>query len=162
SGTALVTVTQASVASVAVSPASGSVPVGQTLQLTATLQDVNGNPLTGRTVTWTSSNPSVATVSTSGVVTGVTVGAATITAASEGQSGTAAITVTAVVVPVASVTVSPATATLQVGQTTQLTATPKDAGGNPLSGRTITWSSGNAAVATVIVAGPAVFAVTSP
>src|SRR5438067_10795671 len=50
--------------------------------------------------------------------------------------------------PVASVVVSPATASLLVGQTTQLTATPKDANGNTLSGRAITWSSSNT-VATV-------------
>src|SRR5207248_4994386 len=44
-------------------------------------------------------------------------------------------------------------ARLQVGQTTQLTATPQDAGGNPLAGRAITWSSGNASVATVSQSG---------
>src|SRR5439155_653910 len=73
------------------------------------------------------------------------------TAASVGKSGTAAITVTTV--PVASVTVSPATATVQVGQTMQLAAAPKDANGNSLSGRTITWASGSTAVATVSASG---------
>ena len=50
---------------------------------------------------------------------------------------------------VATVAVSPAAASVGVGQTVQLTATPKDASGNPLTGRTITWASGNAALATV-------------
>jgi len=55
--------------------------------------------------------------------------------------------------PVASVTVTPATASVQAGQTTQLTATPKDAGGTPLSGRAVTWSSDNTAAATVNASG---------
>src|SRR5207244_7837774 len=51
-------------------------------------------PLSGRTVTWSSSNTAVATVSTSGLVSGVAPGSITISATSEGKSGTAAITVT--------------------------------------------------------------------
>ena len=151
SGTAAVTVSSVPVASVAVSPTSASVSVGQTEQLAATPKDANGNPLTGRTVTWSSGNTAVATVSASGLVTGVSAGAATITAASEGQSGSAAITVTSV--PVASVAVSPASASVQTGQAVQLTATPKDANGNPLSGRTIVWTSSNTAAASVNTSG---------
>ena len=150
SGTASITVT-VPVASVTVSPASASVPAGQTAQLTATPKDVNGNPLSGRVVTWASSNTSVATVSSSGLVTGKVAGSAMITATSEGQSGTSAITV--VHVPVASVTVSPSSASVPAGSALQLTATPKDAAGNPLSGRTIAWSSSNTAVATVSSSG---------
>ena len=151
SGTAAITVTNIPVASVTVSPASASVPSGQTVQLTATVKDANGNTLSGRVVTWTSSNTSVATVSGSGLVTGGVAGSATITATSEGQSGTSAITVTSV--PVASVTVSPPSASVGVGQTVQLTATPKDANGNTLPGRVVTWSSGNTAAATVSSSG---------
>jgi hypothetical protein len=72
------------------------VAVGATVQLTATLKDANGNTLTGRTVAWTTSNASFATVnSSSGLVSGVAAGSATITATSEGKSGTSAVTVTA-------------------------------------------------------------------
>jgi uncharacterized protein YjdB len=138
------------VASVVVSPATASVLVGQTTQLTATLRDAENNQLTGRTITWSSSNPAVATVNGSGLVSGVGQGGATITATSEGQSGSAAITVNvAQPAPVASVTVTPATDSLEVGQTTQLTAVTRDANGNVLTGRAIAWSSSNAAVATV-------------
>ena len=151
SGTASVTVTAVPVASVTVTPASASVNEGNTVQLTATPKDVNGNPLSGRVVTWASSNTSVATVSSSGLVTGKVAGSAMITATSEGQSGTSAITV--VHVPVASVTVSPSSASVPAGSALQLTATPKDAAGNPLSGRTIAWSSSNTAVATVSSSG---------
>ncbi|HEV8263322.1 MAG TPA: Ig-like domain-containing protein, partial [Gemmatimonadales bacterium] len=145
--TAAITITNLPVASVTVSPAAASVTVGQTVQLAATPKDASGNPLSGRVVTWATSNAAVATVSGSGLVTGGAAGTATITASSEGKNGTAAITVT--VVPVATVTVSPAAASVPVGQTVQLAATPKDASGNPLSGRVVTWATSNAAVATV-------------
>src|SRR6184192_451112 len=135
------------VASVSVTPATATIGVGQTAQYAAITRDAFGNPLGGRTVTWSSSNPAVATVNGAGQATGVAVGAATLTATSEGKSGTAAITVTTV--PVASVTVSPATASVPAGQGVQLTATLKDANGNTLTGRTVTWSSDNTAVATV-------------
>jgi len=147
SGTASVTVAGAPVASVTVTPASASVQAGQTQQLTATLKDANGNILTGRTVTWSSNNTSVATVSSSGLVTAKVAGSATITATSEGKSGTSALTVTPV--PVASVTVAPASASVAVGATLQLTATPKDANGNPLTGRVVTWQSSNNTIAGV-------------
>jgi len=151
SGTSAITVTNVPVASVTVSPTAAGVTVGATTQLTATPKDANGTALSGRVVTWATSNAAAATVSASGLVTGVAAGSATITATSEGQSGTAALTVTNV--PVASVTVSPATASLTVGATTQLTATPKDANGTALSGRVVTWGTSNAAIATVSASG---------
>jgi len=135
------------VASVSVTPGTATIGVGQTAQYAAITRDAFGNPLGGRTVTWSSSNPAVATVNGAGQATGVAVGAATLTATSEGKSGTAALTVTNV--PVASVTVSPASASVPAGQTVQLTVTPRDANGNPLSGRTVTWASSNPGVATV-------------
>src|SRR5436309_1883487 len=60
-------------------------------------------------------------------------------------SDTATVTVAGCVAPVAAVTVSPAAPTVPVGQTAQLTATPQDASGNPLTGRVITWQSSNGA-----------------
>src|SRR6266571_3808376 len=93
----LVGLLSGAVVSVTVSPATPSVLVGATVQLTATPKDANGNPLSGRTVTWATSSASMATVSGTGLVTGVAAGTATITATSEGKSGTAAITVTATV-----------------------------------------------------------------
>ena len=147
SGISSISVSNVSVASVAVTPASATIQVSQTQQLAATLKDASGNTLSGRAVSWSSSNPSVATVSGSGLVTGIAPGSATLSATSEGQSGTAAIAVTTV--PVAAVAVTPASAGIQVGQTVQLTATPQDGSGSPLSGRAVTWASSNGLVVTV-------------
>ncbi len=63
------------------------------MHLTATLKDASGKVLGGRSVTWASSTLGMATVSTGGFVTGVAVGPVTITATSEGQSGSATVTV---------------------------------------------------------------------
>src|SRR5947208_9962516 len=146
-----VTVTSVPVASLQISPASANVFVGQTLPLTATTKDAAGNTLTGRPVAWASSNPSVVTVSSSGQVAGVTQGSVAITATSESKTATATINVA--IVPVASVRVSPASASLPVGQTLQLTATPQDSAGNPLTARPVTWTSSNPSVATVSTSG---------
>ena len=147
SGTATVTVGPPPVATVNVTPPTASVSVGQSTTLQAQTLDAAGAPLTGRTIAWSSSSTGTATISQTGVVTGVAAGTATITATSEGQSGTSTVTVTAV--PVATVSVAPTTLPLQVGQTGTLTATTRDAGNNVLTGRTVTWSSANTGVATV-------------
>jgi uncharacterized protein YjdB len=149
-GSATITVTAVPVASVTVSPASASIVVGGTQQLSAVTKDSAGNTLTGRVVTWSSSDTVVATVSSSGLVTARGAGSATITATSEGKSGTAAITT---IVPVATVTVSPASASILVGATRQLSAVTKDAAGNTLTGRVVTWSSSNTTIATVNASG---------
>jgi hypothetical protein len=158
------------VATVDISPPSAIIAVGGTVQLTASLKDAGGEPLYGRVVTWASDAPGVADVSPNGLVTGKTAGGpVTITATSEGQSGTSSVTVTATAEPVASVEVAPSSASIAVGGTVQLTATPKDAGGQPLTGRTITWASNATGVATVsttglvtgVAAGPATVTATS-
>ncbi len=83
----------APVATIAVAGPGGSLLVGDSAQLVDTLRDAQGNVLSGRTVSWTSSATAVATVSASGVVVGVAAGTATITATSEGVSGSIDVTV---------------------------------------------------------------------
>jgi hypothetical protein len=134
--------------SISVQPASATIDVGRTVQLTATAR-----PKKTTSFTWTSSNGSVATVSSTGLVTAVSAGTVTITAAAGGATGRSTITVRAASVPVASVTVTPNPAAVQVGSTIQLTATPKDANGTPLPGRTITWSTSATGIATVSSSG---------
>lgn len=82
----------APVASVAVSPATLTLSVGDSVALHATALDANGNVLS-RAVTWTSSDSTVARVFFDGLVMAGKAGSATITAESGGKSGTAAVTV---------------------------------------------------------------------
>src|ERR1019366_9009780 len=126
-----ITVTPIPVASLTVTPTIASLAIGATQQLTATTLDANGNTLSGRGVTWGTSDATKATVSASGLVTAVAPGTATITATSETKRDRTPITVNPI--PVAPVTVTPATATLVIGATQQLTAATLDANGNTLS-----------------------------
>jgi len=141
----------AAVDQVQVTPTTASVEVGQTTQLSASVSDASGKVLTGRTITWSSSSGTTASVSSGGLVTGVSEGTATITAMSEGKSGTATITVTPE--PVATVEVAPNPLSIILGETGQLTATTKGSTGTVLTGRTVTWASLNEGVATVAADG---------
>jgi hypothetical protein len=85
--------TPAPVARVDVSPSTGSVQVGGTLRMAATPRDAAGHALAGRSVTWASDNEGVVRVASGGLATGVGAGTATVTATSEGRSGSAALTV---------------------------------------------------------------------
>lgn len=150
SGIATVTVSPGGPASVSVDPTSATVLVGGTTQFRATVRDALGN-VVGAAVTWASNNSAVARVSSDGVATGVSPGSATITAAAQGVSGSAAVTVQ--LVPVARVVVSPASTTIKRGNKKQFSATAYDAAGKVISGRDVTWSSSNSGVATVSPSG---------
>ncbi len=139
------------VLSIDVTPASQTLSVGATVQLSAVPKDASGNALSGRAVTWATSSVQTASVSATGLVTGVAPGSASVTATSEGKSGSSAITV--IVPPVATVEVSPPTATVQTGATLQLSAVMKDASGNVLTGRTVTWSTSSSQTATINASG---------
>ena len=139
------------VATVTVSPATQTLTVGGTATLTAALADAAGKPITGRTVTWTSHRPEVATVTAAGVITAVAEGVAQIDAASEGKYGTANIVVNRV--PVARVEITPATLSLDEGETGALSATAKDANGAVLEGRVITWRSSDVTIAQIYANG---------
>ena len=145
------TVGVAPVQTVSVTLGSSKILPGQTTQATATVTDAVGNPLTGRTVTWSSLDPSVANVAPNGVVSAVSTGAVVIRATSEGATGDA--TETVGVDPVATVTVILGSASLNPGQTMGASAIVRDATGNVLNGRTVSWSSLNTSVATVSISG---------
>lgn len=147
SGTALISVAPVPAASVVVAPATVALLAGASRTLAVSVLDSAGRALTGRTVTWSTDAPTIANVSSAGVVLAIAPGIATITARSEGRSSTSRITVSAV--PVASVTVSPATVTLAVAQTAPMVARVADAAGGVLNGRAVTWTTSRAAVATV-------------
>lgn len=147
SGSAPLTVMPAAIHTITVTIANPALHVGETTQASAVAKDASGNTLTGRPIVWTTSNSEVATVNAQGVVTAVKVGTATITATSEGKSGSANVAVGAV--PIHSITVVIADPSMQVGGTRQASAVAKDAHGNELTGRPIVWSTDNAEVATV-------------
>jgi hypothetical protein len=80
---------------VSLTPSTTGLEVGRSLQITAQARDANGNVISGKVFTWTSSNSSYATVNANGVVTGIAAGTAIITASVDGRSGTSSVTVTA-------------------------------------------------------------------
>jgi Bacterial Ig-like domain (group 2) len=92
-GSVPITVNPVPVASVTVTPGTPSVKAGSTLQLAATVKDASGSVLNGRTVTWSVSNTAIATVSSSGLLTGVAAGTVNVTATCEGVTSTVAVTV---------------------------------------------------------------------
>ncbi len=85
SGSATLTVQAPPVASVSLGRDTATVNLGATLQLTPVLRDAAGNPLPDRTIAWSSTNASIATVSSSGLVTGVSIGDADVLATVEGR-----------------------------------------------------------------------------
>ncbi|MBL0170615.1 MAG: Ig-like domain-containing protein [Gemmatimonadaceae bacterium] len=147
SAIARITVTARVVASVVVTPGTVSMRVGVSTPLVAQTLDAEGATLTGRAIVWASSNLAVAIVNAQGSVTGVSPGAATISATSEGRTGQAAVTVT--VAPVQTVTVSPSVDTLGIGTEAAHTAVLRDAANVVLTGRALVWSSSNVNVASV-------------
>ena len=150
--TCAVTVTEASapevkVTGVTVAPTELSLKKGQTGTLTATVAPANA---TNKNVSYSSTKTSVATVSETGVVTAVAKGEATIIVTTEdgGKTAMCSVTVTedAESVSVSSVSLDEKTASLKVNETKKLTATvlPENA-----TNKNVTWSSSDAAVATV-------------
>jgi serine/threonine protein kinase/uncharacterized protein YjdB len=137
----------APVASVVLSPADATLPVGSTVALSAFPLGAGGVALPDRPITW-SSNSSAVTVSPLGLVTAVQPGVAVVRAESEGQSGVATITVQPVAV--AEVRLSLSADSLLPGKTVQLVATPRDARGSPVPDRRIKWESSDTSVAAVV------------
>ncbi|MBR4166290.1 MAG: Ig-like domain-containing protein [Bacteroidales bacterium] len=139
--------------------------VGEDATLVATVLPENADD---KTVTWSSSNTAVATVSSTGKVTAVAAGEAviTVTTTNGGKTASCTVTVTNPAVPVQSVSLDKTTLDLNVGENATLVATvlPENA-----DDKTVTWSSNNTAVATVdatgkvtaVAAGEAVITVTT-
>ena len=138
---------RAAVATVGVSPDTGTLFIGRQRALVARLTDTNGTPVDGRTVTWASASPAVAGVNDVGLVTAVSAGSAVITATSEGRAGSALITV--VPVPVATVAIRPARTAVAPGGAVTVVALPADSANGPLLARRATWSVDDSTIARV-------------
>ena len=149
--TADVRVAKGQAGSLSIGPATSSIYKGQTQQLTATVYDGNGRVISSSGVKWSSSSSSLATVSSSGLVTAIGKGMVIISAQLQSKKATAVVNL--LDVPAAAIAVSLKTATLSVGQTTQASAVLRDAQGNVLSGHTVAWQSSNSALATVNASG---------
>lgn len=122
-----------------VSVTPGTIAIGQTALATATGLDQRGMPIATGPIVWSTSAASVATVDANGVVSGAAPGQAQVIAQAGGTQGQQTITVTGI--PVASVSVRPTTLSMPVGRTGVLVATLRDANGNSLAGRPVTWVS---------------------
>ena len=136
------------VASLVVQPFTASLEVGETLRLTPVIRDSNGTTLTAYPVTWTTSDPAVAGITSAGRVTALRSGSATITAVADGESATANIVV---LIPVAVVEITPDSPAIAAGGSLQLTATVLGPGGIRVTGRVVSWLSSDPGVATVSV-----------
>ena len=133
--------------SVTVAPAAVTLPINGSSTLAGTAFDCNGNSILNKRISFSSSNPAVATVSPVGVVIGVAVGGATISASANGKSASTEVTV--IPEAAATVTVTPSTLLLRKTNTRQLTAVARNAQNNEVKGRTFRWTTSNPAVATV-------------
>ena len=118
-------------------------PIHSTATLIATVIPADA---TNQTIRWTSSNTSIATITSSGIVTGIADGSATITVTNQQFTATCLVTVIIPTVPVTSVTVSPSTISLGLKQFTTLTAIilPTNA-----TDKTLTWTSSNPSVVSI-------------
>jgi len=165
--TALATVeVHRAVASVRLSASQLSLRIGGATPVEAFVLASNGDELPGREVTWTSNDPTVADVAPQdpgigtasagsvAVITGRSLGSTTIHAVAEGVEATVAVAV--INPPVALVPVTPLRANIVVGGTATFTAMPTDDAGDPLPGRSVTWTSSDPSVATVSGSGTTV------
>ena len=151
----------ASVASLTVSPAAGRLEINQSLQLSASASDAAGQP-TSVSLVWTSADPSIASVSASGLVIAKAPGVVSVRASAGGKESSALLTVASAasgsgaastVAPtgptVASIKVDGVPASLAVGGSVQLRATPIDGRGAPLGAKSVRWTSADPSRASV-------------
>ena len=121
--------------------------IGETAQLSGALLDESGGTIAGAPITWSSSNAAVASVNNTGLVTAHGNGTARITARSGQKAASASVTV---VQEAGSITVTPDIVNLvSIGESRQLSISAVDANGQKISDPEVTWSSSDAAVATV-------------
>lgn len=136
---------------ITITPATPSVDIGKTVQLTAKAYDASNNEIAvpSSEYSWSSANPAIATADASGMLSGVSEGSTTITV-THVPSGKSAI-VRVKVQGIDHITITPATPSVGIGKTVQLTAKAYDASNNEISvsSSEYSWSSDNTGIATV-------------
>ena len=161
-GQATITVGRANpVATVTVVPGSASLTGGDNATFTAQLRDAAGNILSNRSVSWSSTDASIVEITSvngpSATILARAAGLASLRATSEGKTGEASISVAAPA-PVATVTVVPNTADLAVGDSgVTFRADLRDAAGNLLTNRAVSWSTSDNSIISVSGSGALVF-----
>ena len=146
-----ITASSAPVATVTVVPADTNLTVGDSLAFRTDLKDGAGNLLSNRSVSWYTADSTVIQVyayGTAALVLARAAGTAVLHATSEGKTGQATMRV-AVPAPVATVTVVPGSASLTVGDNATFAADVRDAAGNALSNRAVSWSSTDPSVLSI-------------
>ncbi|MXW06108.1 MAG: hypothetical protein F4Z81_13740, partial [Gemmatimonadetes bacterium] len=138
---------------VTVEPSTASIEEGETRRFTAKAYTSDNEVISGKTFTWTSSRPSVATISSSGLARGRNAGSTTIRASVDGKSDTAMLTVTEPPPVVARVTVSPSTASIEEGETRRFTARAYASDDQVIPGKSFRWTSSRTSVATISSSG---------
>jgi alpha-tubulin suppressor-like RCC1 family protein len=139
------------VATVSVTGPSPTLKATRSLTLTATAFDSHGSVVPNITFAWASSNNAVATVDANGVVQGISVGTASITAGSGGHFGTFDVQVTRA--PIASISVSIPPGDVVVGKTALAVASVVDSTGKSVTDAVLKWSSTDSSVARVDATG---------
>ncbi len=119
------------------------VGVGKTLAISSVVQDISNTILPGAPLEWSSSDSNIARISPNGVVTGVARGKVTVTAAAAGHKGTLAVSVEQ---PLASIAFVPDSVFLGVSGTLPLSPSLRDADGNSLTTRPVTWTSSDSSI----------------
>lgn len=160
SGTSMLTVTDASLTSISVTPQNVSVAAGLTQQFSATATYSDGSTADLTTVAnWTSDATAVASMNasqtaSSGMATTLTAGSATIQASSAGIDGSTTLTVTAA--DLVSIDVTPINASIQENQTQQFNATGNYSDNSTVNITTsVVWTSGDTNVAVLNASGQA-------
>ncbi len=137
-----------SISSLSVNPSAPVMHVGGVQQLVATPATSSGKIIEGRTATWNSSNPAVATVDGNGLVTAIAGGTTTVSATLGGVSDEAAVTVWFPVTALSIASEGDVTDICKEGSV-QLLPTFTDASGSPVTGRQVAWTTADAATAEV-------------
>ena len=145
-------VTGAVVASITVTLSSSSINVGATEQSSAMATYTDNSTVdVSASVTWASSSPGVATINSNGLASAAGTGSTTISAALNGLTGNAALTVTApAAVTLSTIAVTPSTASVAKGNTQQFTATGQYSDGSTQNlSMLVAWQSSVPSVATI-------------
>lgn len=135
--------------SITLSGCTTAIGINGTCNIGYVCKDQAGNIMTCPALAWTSNNPSVATVSSSGVVTGVSVGATNISASSGGVSSTIGVSVQEGAQVLGSIALTGCTSKIEVGKACIISYTCRDQSSLVMACPVLTWTSSNPAVAVV-------------